>query len=194
VDGDARGGAALSIRAATGVPIKFLGVGEKVGNLEVFHPDRLAGRILGMGDVLSLVEKASEVIDEKTARESARKIAKAAFTLDDFLGQLQMMKKMGGLESIMKMIPGMGNLTKQLKDMKPPDEEVKKIEAIIRSMTLQERNNPKILNGSRRLRIANGSGTEVKDVNKLVDQFSQARKMMSQMMKMGLGRGQRGPF
>jgi signal recognition particle subunit SRP54 len=194
VDGDARGGAALSIRAATGVPIKFLGVGEKVGNLEVFHPDRLAGRILGMGDVLSLVEKASEVIDEKTARESARKIAKAAFTLDDFLGQLQMMKKMGGLESIMKMIPGMGNLTKQLKDMKPPDEEVKKIEAIIRSMTLQERNNPKILNGSRRLRIANGSGTEVKDVNKLVDQFSQAQKMMSQMMKMGLGRGQRGPF
>jgi signal recognition particle subunit SRP54 len=194
VDGDARGGAALSIRAATGVPIKFLGVGEKVGNLEVFHPDRLAGRILGMGDVLSLVEKASEVIDEKTARESARKIAKAAFTLDDFLGQLQMMKKMGGLESIMKMIPGMGNLTKQLKDMKPPDAEVKKIEAIIRSMTLQERNNPKILNGSRRLRIANGSGTEVKDVNKLVDQFSQAQKMMSQMMKMGLGRGQRGPF
>lgn len=194
VDGDARGGAALSIRAATGVPIKFLGVGEKVANLEVFHPDRLAGRILGMGDVLSLVEKASEVIDEKTARESARKIAKSAFTLDDFLGQMQMMKKMGGLESIMKMIPGMGNLTKQLKDMKPPDEELKKIEAIIRSMTLQERNNPKILNGSRRLRIANGSGTEVKDVNKLVQQFAQAQKMMSQMMKMGMGKGMRGPF
>lgn len=194
VDGDARGGAALSIRAATGVPIKFLGIGEKVGNIEVFHPDRLAGRILGMGDVMSLVEKASEVIDEKTARESARKIGKGAFTLDDFLSQLQMMKKMGGLESIMKMIPGMGNLTKQLKDMKPPDEEVKRIEAIIRSMTLQERNNPKILNGSRRLRIAKGSGTEVKDVNKLVDQFTQAQKMMSQMMKMGLGRGMRSPF
>lgn len=194
VDGDARGGAALSIRAATGVPIKFLGMGEKVGNLEVFHPDRLAGRILGMGDVMSLVEKASEVIDEKTARESARKIGKGAFTLDDFLSQLQMMKKMGGLESIMKMIPGMGNLTKQLKDMKPPDEEVKKIEAIIRSMTLQERGNPKILNGSRRLRIAKGSGTEVKDVNKLVDQFTQAQKMMSQMMKMGLGKGMRSPF
>lgn len=189
VDGDARGGAALSIRKATGVPIKFLGVGEKVGNLEVFHPDRLAGRILGMGDVMSLVEKAQEVIDEKTARENARKIAKSAFTLDDFLGQMQMLKKMGGLESLMKMIPGMGNLTKQLKDMKPPEEEMKKIEAIIRSMTPEERNNPKILNGSRRLRIANGSGTEVKDVNKLVNQFTQAQKMMSQMMKMGLGRG-----
>ncbi|HMN68155.1 MAG TPA: signal recognition particle protein [Bdellovibrionales bacterium] len=195
VDGDARGGAALSIRSATGVPIKFLGVGEKVANLEVFHPDRLAGRILGMGDVLSLVEKASEVIDEKTARESARKIAKAAFTLEDFLSQLQMMKKMGGLESLMKMIPGMGNLTKQLKDMSPPDKEVKKIEAIIRSMTPGERNNPKILNGSRRLRIASGSGTEVKDVNRLVDQFTQAQKMMSQMMKMGMGgKGGKRPF
>lgn len=189
VDGDARGGAALSIRKATGVPIKFLGVGEKVANLEVFHPDRLAGRILGMGDVMSLVEKAQDVIDEKTARESARKIGKGSFTLDDFLGQMQMMKKMGGIESLMKMIPGMGNLTKQLKDMKPPDDEMKKIEAIIRSMTMKERNNPKILNGSRRLRIANGSGTEVKDVNKLVNQFTQAQKMMSQMMKMGMGRG-----
>jgi signal recognition particle subunit SRP54 len=194
VDGDARGGAALSIRAATGVPIKFLGVGEKVANLEVFHPDRLAGRILGMGDVMSLVEKAQEVIDEKTARESARKIAKAAFTLEDFLGQIQMMKKMGGIESLMKMIPGMGGITKQLKDMTPPDKEVRKIEAIIRSMTPQERNNPKILNGSRRLRIAGGSGTEVKDVNRLVQQFDQAQKMMSQMMKMGMGRGGRGLF
>jgi len=189
IDGDARGGAALSIRTTTGVPIKFLGTGEKVGNLEVFHPDRLAGRILGMGDVMSLVEKAAEVIDEKTARESARKMSKGAFTLDDFLKQIQMMKKMGGLESIMKMIPGMGNLTKQLKDMSPPDKEVKKIEAIIRSMTMEERNNPKILNGSRRLRIANGSGTEVKDINRLVEQFTQTQKMMSQMMKMGMPRG-----
>lgn len=189
VDGDARGGAALSVRASTGVPIKFLGVGEKVAELEVFHPDRLAGRILGQGDVLSLVEKAQEVIDEKTARESARKIAKAAFTLDDFLKQMQMLKKMGGLESLMKMIPGMGGLTKNLKDMAPPDKEMRKIEAIIRSMTMEERNNPKILNGSRRLRIANGSGTEVKDVNRLVDQFAQARKMMSQMMKFGAPRG-----
>jgi signal recognition particle subunit SRP54 len=120
IDGDARGGAALSIRSATGVPIKFLGTGEKVANLEVFHPDRLAGRILGMGDVMSLVEKASEVIDEKTARESAHKMKKGAFTLDDFLKQIQMMKKMGGLESIMKMIPGMGNISKQMKNMAPP--------------------------------------------------------------------------
>lgn len=194
IDGDARGGAALSIRAVTGVPIKFLGTGEKVANLEVFHPDRLAGRILGMGDVMSLVEKAAEVIDEKTARDSARKLSKGAFTLEDFLSQIQMMKKMGGLESLMKLIPGMGQLTKQMKDMAPPDNEVKKIEAIIRSMTLQERNNPKILNGSRRLRIATGSGTEVKDVNKLVDQFGRAQKMMSQMMKMGMGRGPRGLF
>ena len=194
VDGDARGGAALSIRQATGVPIKFLGVGEKVANLEVFHPDRLAGRILGMGDVMSLVEKAQDVIDEKTARESARKIAKATFTLEDFLGQIQMMKKMGGLESLMKMIPGMGNLTKQLKDMAPPDQEMKRIEAIIRSMTPGERSNPKILNGSRRLRIATGSGTEVRDVNKLVEQFANAQKMMSSMMKMGMPRGGRGLF
>lgn len=185
IDGDARGGAALSIRSATGVPIKFLGVGEKIGNLEVFHPDRLAGRILGMGDVLSLVERAQEVIDEDTAKEAARKMAKAAFTLEDFLRQIQMMKKMGGLESLMKLIPGMGDLRKQMKDMAPPDKEVRKIEAIIRSMTLAERENPKILNGSRRLRIAKGSGTEVKDVNRLVQQFANAQKMMSQMMKMG---------
>lgn len=191
VDGDARGGAALSIRASTGVPVKFLGVGEKVAELEVFHPDRLAGRILGMGDVMSLVEKAQEVIDEKTAREDARKISKGAFTLEDFLNQMQMMKKMGGIETLMKMIPGMGNLTKQMKDMAPPDKEMKKIEAIIRSMTRAERSNPKILNGSRRLRIAQGSGTEVKDVNRLVDQFTQAQKMMSQMMKFGMPRGLR---
>lgn len=194
VDGDARGGAALSIRSATGVPIKFLGVGEKVANLEAFHPDRLASRILDMGDVLSLVERAQEVIDEKSARESARKIAKAQFTLDDFLKQIQMLKKLGGMESLLKMLPGMGQAMKQLKDMNPPDQEVRRIEAIIRSMTLQERNNPKILNGSRRLRIAKGSGTEVKEVNRLVERFDQAQKMMSQFMKMGLGRGGKMPF
>lgn len=189
VDGDARGGAALSIRSTTGVPIKFLGIGEKVAELEVFHPDRLAGRILGMGDVMSLVEKAQEVIDEKSAREDARKMSKGNFTLEDFLNQMQMLKKMGGLESMLKMIPGMGNITKQMKDMAPPDQEMKKIEAIIRSMTRLERQNPKILNGSRRLRIANGSGTEVKDVNKLVQQFTQAQKMMAQMMKFGMPKG-----
>lgn len=194
VDGDARGGAALSIRSATGVPIKFLGMGEKVSQLESFHPDRLAGRILDMGDVLSLVERAQEVIDEKSARESASKMAKSQFTLDDFLKQIQMLKKMGGMESMLKMIPGMGQAMKKLKDLAPPDQEVRRIEAIIRSMTLEERSNPKVLNGSRRLRIAKGSGTEVKDVNRLVDRFDQAQKMMSQMMKMGLGRGGKMPF
>jgi signal recognition particle subunit SRP54 len=189
VDGDARGGAALSIRETTGVPIKFLGVGEKVANLEIFHPDRLAGRILDQGDLLTLVEKAQEVIDEKTAKASARKMAKAQFNFEDFLQQIQMMKKMGGLESIFKMIPGMGQAMKQMKDMAPPDKEIKKIEAIIQSMTHAERNNHKILNGSRRLRIATGSGTQVKDVNKLVEQFEKSQKMMSQMMKMGMGRG-----
>lgn len=189
VDGDARGGAALSIREVTGIPIKFLGVGEKVTALEVFHPDRLAGRILDMGDVLSLVEKAQEVIDEKSARDSAKKLMKNEFTLEDFLTQIQQLKKMGGFESILKFLPGMGDLSKQLKNMTPPDAEMKKIEAIIRSMTYQERHNHKILNASRRQRIAKGSGTQVQDVNKLIKQFEDAKKMMGGMMKMGMGRG-----
>ncbi len=189
VDGDARGGAALSIREVTGIPIKFLGVGEKVQALEVFHPDRLAGRILDMGDVLSLVEKAQEVIDEKSARDSAKKIMKNEFTLEDFLVQIQQLKKMGGFESILKFLPGMGEMSKQLKNMTPPDNEMKKIEAIIRSMTIEERQNHKILNASRRLRIANGSGTQVQDVNKLIKQFEDAKKMMGGLMKMGMGRG-----
>ncbi|MCB0386023.1 MAG: signal recognition particle protein [Bdellovibrionales bacterium] len=189
VDGDARGGAALSIREATGVPIKFLGVGEKVSALEVFHPDRLASRILDMGDVMSLVERAQEVIDEKSAMESAKKMAKNQFTMEDFLQQIQTMKKLGSMESLLKMIPGAGQMMKKMKDMTPPDKELKKIEAIIRSMTPEERENYKILNGSRRLRIANGSGTRVQDVNKFVKQFEGAKKMMSQMMKMGMGRG-----
>lgn len=187
VDGDARGGAALSIREVTGIPIKFLGVGEKVIALEVFHPDRLAGRILDMGDVLSLVEKAQEVIDEKQARESAKKMMKNEFTLEDFLLQLQQLKKMGGFESIMKFIPGMGELSKQMKNMAPPDQEIKKIEAIIRSMTNQERHDHRVLNGSRRERIAKGSGTQVQDVNKLIKQFEESKKMMNQLMKMGMG-------
>ncbi len=189
VDGDARGGAALSIRETVGVPIKFLGMGEKVSNLEVFHPDRLASRILDMGDVLSLVEKAQEVVSEKEALETAKKISKNKFTVEDFLSQIQMMKKMGGFGSIMKMMPGMGQLTKQMKGMTPPDDEVKKIEAIIRSMTAKERVNHKILNGSRRLRIANGSGTRVQDVNKFIKQFEQSQKMMSKLMKGGMGKG-----
>jgi signal recognition particle subunit SRP54 len=189
VDGDARGGAALSIREVTGVPIKFLGVGEKVAGLEVFHPDRLAGRILDMGDVLSLVEKAQEFVDEKQARESTQKILKNDFSLEDFLGQIKQLKKMGGLEGIMKFLPGMGEMSKQLKNMAPPDQEMKKIEAIINSMTLLERRNHRVLNASRRQRIAKGSGTRVQDVNKLVKQFEETQKMMSGFMKMGLGRG-----
>ncbi len=189
VDGDARGGAALSIREVTGIPIKFLGVGEKVSALEVFHPDRLAGRILDMGDVLSLVEKAQEVIDEKSAMASAKKMMRNEFTLEDFLAQIQQLKKLGGFETILKFLPGMGDLSKQLKNMTPPDTEMKKIEAIIRSMTPQERNNHKILNASRRTRIAQGSGTQVQDVNKLIRQFEDAKKMMGSMMKMGMGRG-----
>lgn len=189
VDGDARGGAALSIREVTGIPIKFLGAGEKVAALEVFHPDRLASRILDMGDVLSLVEKAQEVIDEKSARESARKMMKNEFSFEDFLQQIQMLKKMGGMQAMLGMLPGMGQLQKQMKDMTPPDDEIKKIEAIIRSMTSHERRDPRILNASRRERIAKGSGTQVQDINRLVKQFDQAKKMMSGMMKMGMGKG-----
>lgn len=187
VDGDARGGAALSIREVTGVPIKFLGIGEKVGNLEVFHPDRLASRILDMGDILSLVERAQEFIDEKSAKESARKMMKNEFTMDDFLAQIQMMKKMGGIESMLKFLPGMGDIQKQLKGMAPPDKEVKKIEAIIHSMTHRERRDHRVLNASRRERIAKGSGTQVQDINKFVKQFEESKKMMSSMMKMGMG-------
>jgi signal recognition particle subunit SRP54 len=189
IDGDARGGAALSIRESLGLPIKFLGTGEKVSALEIFHPERLASRLLDMGDVLTLVEKAQEVMNEKDARESARKMAKSQFTVEDFLKQLHMLKKMGGIESLMGMLPGMGQLSKQLKGMTPPKDEMKKIEAIIQSMTASERSNHKLLNGSRRLRIASGSGTQVSDVNKFINQFEQSQKMMSQMMKMGGGKG-----
>ncbi len=187
IDGDARGGAALSIRETTGVPIKFLGVGEKVGNLEVFHPDRLAGRILDMGDMVSLVERASEVIDEKAAQDSVKKLAKNKFTVEDFLSQIKMMKKLGGMESILGMLPGMGQMKKQMKSMAPPDEELRRIEAIICSMTHVERRNHKVLNGSRRERIAKGSGTQVRDVNKFIKKFEESQKMMSKMMKTGMG-------
>jgi signal recognition particle subunit SRP54 len=193
VDGDARGGAALSIREVTGIPIKFLGVSEKVGGLEVFHPDRLASRILDMGDVLTLVEKAQEMIDDKSAQESAKKLMKNSFTLEDFLSQIQMMKKMGGLESIMKLLPGMGQLQKKMAGMAPPEKELKKVEAIIRSMTLKERKDPRVLNASRRERIAKGSGTQVQDINKLVRQFEEAKKMMGGFMKMAKS-GMKLPF
>lgn len=189
IDGDARGGAALSIRETVGVPIKFLGVGEKQAALEVFHPDRLASRILDMGDVVSLVEKAQEVIDEDLAEQSARKLMNREFTVEDFLIQLKQMKKLGSMESILKMLPGAGQMMKQMKNMTPPDDEIKKIEAIIHSMTPQERQDHRIINGSRCVRIAKGSGNRVQDVNKFLKQFEQSKQMMSQMMKMGLGGG-----
>jgi signal recognition particle subunit SRP54 len=192
VDGDARGGAALSIREITSIPIKFMGVGEKVSALEVFHPDRLAGRILDMGDVLTLVEKAQDLIDHKEAERSAKRMMKNQFTLEDFLAQIQQLKKLGGFESMLKFLPGMGEISKQMKNMTPPDNEIKKIEAIIRSMTIQERDDHRILNGSRRQRIALGSGTQVQDINKLVKQFEEAKKMMAGMMKMGMGKAMKG--
>jgi signal recognition particle subunit SRP54 len=194
IDGDARGGAALSIRHTVGIPIKFLGIGEKVSALEIFYPERLASRILDRGDVVSLVEKAQELITEKEAKATAQKMAKNQFTVEDFLKQIQMMKKMGGMTQILGMLPGMGQLKKQMEGMAPPDNEIKKIEAIICSMTLKERHNHKILNGSRRLRIAKGSGTQVSDVNKFIKQFEQSQKMMSSMMKMGFGGRGKMPF
>jgi len=185
LDGDARGGAALSIRSVTGKPIKLVGLGEKLDALEPFHADRLAQRILGMGDVLSLIEKAQEAVDADKAREMEKRLRKDGFSLEDFRDQLQMIKKMGSMESILKMIPGMGKAMKQMKDLQMPDKELKKVEAIINSMTLAERRDHKIINGSRRLRIANGSGTSVPEVNRLLKRFGDAQKMMKKMQKMG---------
>jgi signal recognition particle subunit SRP54 len=193
MDGDARGGAALSIKTVTQRPIKFIGVGEKLDALEVFHPDRMVSRILGMGDVLTLIEKAEATFDEKKAKELEKKIRKDSFTLEDFRDQLQQIRKMGSLESILSMIPG---LPKKMKGMAGPDFDEKqlvRVEAIINSMTFKERANFTIINGSRRLRIAHGSGTTVQEVNQLLKQYAQARKMMKQFSKMGgkgMGRGQ----
>jgi signal recognition particle subunit SRP54 len=187
VDSDARGGASLSIRAATGVPVKFLGVGEKLDALEVFHPDRLAQRILGMGDILTLVERAQETVDRKTAEEQAKKIMEARFTFDDFYTQLQQLKKMGPLGDLLKMIPGMGGLAKQLPEGPEAEAELKRIEAIISSMTRAERAEPALVNGSRRKRIAAGSGTKVADVNNLLKQFAEMQKVMKQMGAMAKG-------
>lgn len=189
IDGDARGGAALSIRETVGIPIKFLGQGEKLQALEIFHPDRLASRILDMGDVLSLVEKAQEVIDQKEAEAAAKKMMSNEFTVEDFLKQIRMMKKMGSFQSILGMMPGMGQMMKQMQNMTPPDEEIKKIEAIICSMTPFERKDCRLITGSRAVRVAKGSGTSIKDVNKFVKQFAQAKTMMSQLFKMGMGGG-----
>lgn len=182
LDGDARGGAALSIRAVTQKPIKFVGMGEKLDQLEVFHPDRMASRILGMGDVLSLIEKAEANLDAKKAMELEKKLRTAQFTFDDFLDQLEQMKSMGPLNQILEMIPGVGS--KQLKNLNVDDKELVKIEAIIKSMTKKERNDPSVINGSRRKRIAEGSGTKIQDVNRLLKQFKETRKMMKKFSSM----------
>ncbi len=186
VDGDARGGAAISIRAVTGVPIKFLGTGEKIDALEVFHPDRLASRILGMGDVLSLIERAEQTFDEEQAKEMEQKIREASFDLEDFLEQLQQVKQMGPLTQILEMIPGLRGLAGQV-SAEATDKQFKHIEAMILSMTPEERRNPRIIKGSRKKRIAGGSGTTVQHVNLLLRQF---REMQSMMKQLGHGRGE----
>jgi len=183
LDGDSRGGAALSIRAVTGKPVKFIGVGEKVTALEPFHPERLASRILGMGDMLTLIEKSQRVFDERQAKELATKIRKASFTLADFLDQLRQLKRMGSVQDLLKMIPGMGKLA-AARDI--DDSELARVEAIILSMTPKERADPRVLNASRRRRIAAGSGRTVQDVNRLVRQFEASQKMMKSL---GRGRG-----
>lgn len=185
LDGDTRGGAALSVRAVTGKPIKYACVGEKLSEIEEFHPDRMASRILGMGDVLSLIEKAQEHMDEDKARKMADRLKTAEFDLEDFLDQLQQMKKMGPLGDLLKMIPGMDK--KMLQDVNVDEKQLGRTEAIIQSMTLKERRKPGLLNASRRRRIATGSGTTVADVNRLIKQFEEMQKMMKQFGKMGKG-------
>ncbi len=191
LDGDARGGAAISIKAVTNKPIKFVGVGEKLSDLEPFHPDRMASRILGMGDVLTMIEKAQSLVDEKKAAELEQKFRKSQFTLEDFRDQMAQIRKMGSLSDLLGMLPGMGTV-KQLKNMKVDDRELVKIEAIIDSMTPLERRQHQIINGSRRKRIAKGSGTSVQDINRLLKNYSQTMKMLKKINKggmRGIGRG-----
>ena len=178
-DGDGRGGAALSMKHVANVPIKFLGIGEKIENLEIFHPDRIANRILGMGDIVSLVEKAAQDIDEEKLKEAEETLKKGQFSLDDYLTQLRQMKKMGGIEGVMSFLPGVSKLKSQMDQAGVDEKIITQNEAVILSMTKQERDNPKIINGSRKKRIANGSGTDIATINKLLKQF----KMMSEMMK-----------
>jgi signal recognition particle subunit SRP54 len=189
MDGDARGGAALSVRAVTGKPIKFASSGEKLDNFEYFHPDRVASRILGMGDVLSLIEKAERTIDEKKARELEQRLRKATFTFDDFLEQIQQVRKMGSLSSLLGMIPGIPS--GKLKGLQVDDKAFDKIQAVISSMTPEERAHPDLINGSRRRRIAAGSGTDIQAINQLLTQFKQVQKMMKQL---GSGRVPKNPF
>lgn len=195
MDGDARGGAALSIKAITGKPIKFAGTGEKLADLETFHPDRMSSRILGMGDVLSLIEKAEKSIDQEKAKALEEKLRKNEFTLEDFMEQMDQVRNMGPMEDILGMIPGMGG-AKQLKNMQVDDKQLDYIEAIISSMTPEERKDPEVINGSRRKRIAQGSGTSIQEVNRLLKQFRQTKKMMKQLNsgKMKKGGGFNLPF
>ncbi len=186
IDGDSRGGSALSMKIATGCPIKFMGVGEQIDDLEVFHPERIANRILGMGDIVSLVEKASETIDHEKAEEIANKIQKGEFDLNDLLSQISQMKKMGGLSSIMKFIPGLKNLGDIQNNANMNEDSIKRQEAIILSMTPYERTKPKIINGSRKKRIAKGSGTVVSDINKVLKQHRKMADMMKKLSKKGL--------
>ena len=183
MDGDARGGAALSVTRVTGVPIKYMGVGERPDALELFYPDRMASRILDMGDVLTLIEKAQESVDENQAKEMERKFREASFDLEDFLTQIQAVKKMGSLSQIMEMIPGMGQMNSKLKAGALDDSQIERVEAIIRSMTREERQKPEIINGSRRRRISRGSGTTPQDINQLLNQFRQTQKMMRQLSR-----------
>jgi signal recognition particle subunit SRP54 len=182
LDGDARGGAALSITAVTGRPVYFVGVGEKAGDLEPFYPDRMASRILGMGDVLSLIEKAEKTMDEEAAREAAERVVKAQFTLEDFLVQMREMRKLGPLQDLLAMLPGIPGGKNALKGLEVDEGQLSRAEAIICSMTVEERRNPSIIGGSRRLRIARGAGTTTHEVNALLKQFGEARKMMRQVM------------
>ncbi|SKA90494.1 signal recognition particle subunit FFH/SRP54 (srp54) [Paucidesulfovibrio gracilis DSM 16080] len=182
MDGDARGGAALSIKSVTGKSVKFVGLGEKLTDMELFHPDRVASRILGMGDVLTLIEKAQTAFDEEDAERMAKKMQKAQFDLEDFRTNMRRLKKLGSMEGLLKMIPGMGGMLKQLGDVQMPEKELARTEAIINSMTLQERRQPKLLNAGRKERIARGCGMQVADVNKLIKHFEQMSKVMQKMM------------
>jgi len=185
MDGDARGGAALSIKSVTGLPIKFIGIGEKADAFEAFHPDRLASRILGMGDMLTLIEKAEKTFDEERAKKLERKVRHATLDLEDFLGQLQEMQKMGPVSQLVEMVPGLSSLTRRA-GAEVDESRLKKVEAIILSMTPEERRNPDIIDGSRKRRIAKGSGTTPQDINQLLNQFRQTQKLMKQMAQ---GRG-----
>ena len=191
MDGDARGGAALSVTRVTGIPIKYRGVGERSDALEQFHPDRMASRILAMGDVLTLIEKAQGAVDEEQAKAMERKFRQATFDLEDFLTQIQSVKKMGTLSQVMEMIPGMSQMSKRMPvGALEDDGQIKRIEAIIRSMTPGERQRPEIINGSRRRRIAKGSGTTPQDINQLMNQFRQTQKLMRQLSgRDGIARG-----